>query len=109
EKLLIASQYYHLVTGELNRAIEVLELLKQTYPRDGFVRNGLALLYRTIGPYEKAVEESREDIRLHPNMGGSYTILTTAFLLLNRFEEAKAIAEQAVAKKIDFELLHTRL
>src|SRR5439155_2122474 len=39
EKLLIADQYNSNETGELNKAIEALELLVQTYPRDQDARH----------------------------------------------------------------------
>ena len=59
--------YYSNETGELNKAIEALELCKQTYPRDAGARNNLGIEYFSIGQYEKAAEEFREALRLNPS------------------------------------------
>ncbi|HEX4946900.1 MAG TPA: protein kinase, partial [Blastocatellia bacterium] len=106
EKLFITEQYYSKATGELHKAIEVLELYKRTYPRDFRTRNNLGNRYNLIGQYEKAIEEFREALRVYPNSGNAHEFLSTAFLRLNRFEEAKAIIEQALARKFDFVAIH---
>ncbi len=108
EKFYIMSNYYWLATGEQNKAIEVLELFKQTYPRD-MPGNNLGFLYVTIGQYEKAIEELREALRLDPNSPIGHEALSTAFIRLNRFEEAKAIGEQSLARKLDSVGIHTGL
>ena len=109
EKLYITSNYYWVTTREINKSIEVLEVWKQTYPRDSWARNPLGNRYRTIGQDEKAVEEFLEAIRLNPNYGPPYRNLAFAFMRLNRFEEAKSIGEQAIAQKLDSVDLHGRL
>jgi tetratricopeptide (TPR) repeat protein len=109
EKLLIALNYYVLVTGELERSIETLELMTRTYPRDFLAHHYLGFLYLTIGQCEKAVEEEREAIRLDPSSALSYLLLATAFRCLNRFDEAKQIYEQALAQKLDITAYHADL
>ncbi len=109
EKLRITSIYYSLVTGEVNKYIEVQELYKQTYPRDPVARGNLGLRYNELGQYEKAIAELREATRLNPNLGNPYRDLVTAFTRLNRFDEAKAIGEQALVQKLDSIGVHAGL
>jgi eukaryotic-like serine/threonine-protein kinase len=109
EKLKIASDYYALVTGDLEKSIESLELLTRTYPRDYPAHNNLAARYETIGQFEKAIDEARETIRLNPNVANPYGVLAIAFSRLNRFDEAKQVYEQALAQKMDITLYHANL
>ncbi|MBL8203209.1 MAG: protein kinase [Blastocatellia bacterium] len=101
EKLDITYRYYLLVTGELPKAIETLELIKQTYPRDDSPYFSLGNRYDSIGRFEKAVEEQRERLRLNPNEGNALVSLTATLIRLSRYAEAKATAEQAIALKFD--------
>jgi tetratricopeptide (TPR) repeat protein len=100
EKLAIASQYHSVVTADLPKTIEALELWKQTYPKDVRPANNLAVRYNQAGQYEKAAEEAQEAMRRNPNNQFPYTNLAAAFLLLNRFDEAKAVLEKAIAQKL---------
>jgi serine/threonine protein kinase/tetratricopeptide (TPR) repeat protein len=109
EKLRIASDYYTLVTRDQEKAIEALELLKRTYPRDYGAHNGLAFRYNTVGRYEQAIEEAREAIRLNPNLWNGYFHLAVALRSLNRFDEAKEIYKQALAQKVDIPSFHASL
>jgi len=109
EKLYISAHYYNTVTGELDKAIETYTLWGQTYPRDWTPRNNLSLAYGGIGQFEKAVEEGREALRLNPNSPLPYVVLAGAYAGLNRFEEAKAICQKAVAQKLDYAATHLGL
>ena len=51
ERLRIASYYYVLVTGQVDRAIETLTLWQGLYPREYNARNNLAGEYRVLGQY----------------------------------------------------------
>ena len=48
-------------------------------------------------------------MRLDPKDAFAYQNLGSAYLALNRFDEAKSIAEQAVAQKLDGNGVHTIL
>jgi eukaryotic-like serine/threonine-protein kinase len=109
EKLRISSFYYTFVTGEVDKAIEVLELYKQTYPRDWRAPNNLSDRYLAIGQFQKAAEAAREALRVNPNNAVSYVNLGQAFIGLSRFAEAKEIYEQASQQKIETTDFHTRL
>src|SRR2546426_1040503 len=101
ERFYISSFYYSFATAELDKDIEVLELWKQTYPRDFFAHNNLAFAYATTGQFEKAIEEDREVLRLNPNVAGLYYRLGLSLTALNRLDEARAVYEEAIAKKLD--------
>lgn len=101
ERLQIAQIYYDNVTGELEKYLETLELLKRTYPRDGAPHNNLAVKYNDLGQFDKAADEAREAIRLNPNSASGYSLLATSLIGLNRFDDAKQIISQAQAQKLD--------
>jgi serine/threonine protein kinase/predicted Zn-dependent protease len=109
EKLRISSFYYSQVTGEIDKAIEVQELMKRTYPRDHRGPGNLSDRYLRIGQFERAVPEAREALRLNPNAVAWHANLGEAFLRLNRFAESREVFEQALQQKIDATDFHTRL
>ncbi len=100
ERLSIEAIYHTFATGDVNKAIEVLELMRAIYPRSAPVHNTLGGRYASSGQLEKAVDCFREAIRIsrHPN---AYPQLARAFLRLNRLKEAKEIIAQARAQGLD--------
>src|SRR5687768_17565709 len=109
ERLFIAALYYDDVTREVEKKIETLELWQRTYPLDFVPHNNLALQYNNLGQYEKAVEEAREAIGLNPNAAPAYSNLATAFVGLNRLDEAKEVIERALAQKSETIWMHRNL
>jgi eukaryotic-like serine/threonine-protein kinase len=109
EKLAIASHYYLIVTGELDKRIETLEVLTRTYPRDMPSHGNLGFTYEQAGQLEKAAEEYRQAILLNPNASIPYHNLGRVVLYLNRREEAKKIFREAIAKQIDDVNVHAGL
>ena len=105
EKLYITGAYYFTI-GDVEKAIETYRLFKQTYPRDLTPPNNLAVHLNEIGNYDKAVEAAAEAMRRDPNSPFPYVNLTRAYAGLNRFEEAKSVAEKAIAAKLDFPPVH---
>ena len=103
ERLYISSHYYWFVTGELDKASEIFELTKQTYPREMTAPNNLAVIYGFTGQYEKAVQNAREAILRGPNEQFGYNNLADAYLGLNRFDDAKATCEQQIEKGLAVE------
>jgi DNA-binding winged helix-turn-helix (wHTH) protein/tetratricopeptide (TPR) repeat protein len=109
EKLYIASHYYDSVTGEIDKAIETYEIWTRTYPRDWLAHCNLAFAYDGVGEYERAVEAAQEALRLSPGSSFPHEILAQASMHLNRFGEAKAICERAIAEKHDSPYIHVVL
>jgi eukaryotic-like serine/threonine-protein kinase len=109
EKFRITHMYHRIVTGDLNKAIEVLRLQRRTYPREYTGPHDLASAYSLLGQYDQSVEEYRESIRLNPNFAAPYMRLADTFLRLNRFEEAKDVLAQAFQQGLDHKNFHSNL
>lgn len=101
EKFYISARYYMDVLDDGDQAIEVLELWKQTYPRDFAPRTNLAARYGAIGQHERALEEAREGLRLNPDAGVAYASLAYCAVCLGRYAEARTTIEQALARKLE--------
>jgi eukaryotic-like serine/threonine-protein kinase len=108
ERLAIESRYFANVTGNLEKARQANEFWAQTYPRDVDPRSELGFIYGQLGQHDKALLVNREALSLNPS-GSNYANLTTAYLTLDRLEEARATAEEAQAKKFDSDFLHSDL
>jgi eukaryotic-like serine/threonine-protein kinase len=101
ERYSIEAFYYTFATGELERASQVYELWKQSYPRDDTAARNLGDVYMRLGQWEKALRESEDALRLEPNNVITVSNRAQTELALNRTEEAKATGEQALARKMD--------
>ena len=106
EKFRISGNYYLLVTGELEKAIQTYETWAQTYPRNNEPFGNLGVDYTYLGQYESAVNASLEDLRLYPGGAAALTNLVGLYTALNRPAEAKAKYEEAVAHKVNNPILH---
>jgi serine/threonine protein kinase/Tfp pilus assembly protein PilF len=109
EKLYIASSYFGGVTGEWDKQIETLEVWQRTFPRDWTPFNLLANRYTQVGPFEKAITNGQDAVRLNPKAAGSYVNLAIGYMGLNRFDEARNFLQQALAQKLETTNLHARL
>jgi serine/threonine protein kinase/tetratricopeptide (TPR) repeat protein len=109
EKLYIATHYYNLVTGELDKEIDAMELWQRTYPHDSIPTNNLSVTYAAIGKYDKALEKAQQTMRLDPNSAFSYNVTKGAYWGLNRPAEVKTLCQQQQEKKIDDIALHIDL
>jgi tetratricopeptide (TPR) repeat protein len=109
ERLIISSRYYSSVTGEVDKEIETDNLWKQEYPQDDWAHTYLLVVYSDIGQFDKALAEGLEVLRLNPNRAYSYSNLGWIYLDLNRYVEAKAILEQALAQNFDTFPIHEGL
>ncbi len=106
EKFRIAGNYYLLVTGELEKAIQTYETWAQTYPRNNEPWGNLGVDYTYLGQYESAVNASLEDLHLFSGSAAAYTNLVGLYTAMNRPEDAKAKYEEAVAHKVNNPFLH---
>lgn len=104
EKYRISAAYYTYVTGELEKASQIYELWRRSYPRDSIPPNNLADIAMMSGLFEKALQAQQEELLLEPASTG-YANLAQIQLALNREDEAKATIAQAIASKMDSHLL----
>jgi len=100
ERFYISLRYYMDVLGDGDKAIETLELWKQTYPRDFVPRTNLAARYSAIGRHEQALGEAREGVRLNPDAGVAYVALAQTSIYLGHYQDARAAIEQASSRKL---------
>ena len=100
ERFYISLRYYMDVLGDGEKAIETLELWKQTYPRDFVPHTNLSARYVAIGRHEQALEEAREGVRLNPDAGVAYAALAQSSICLNRYKDARGAIEQAFSRKL---------
>jgi eukaryotic-like serine/threonine-protein kinase len=101
EKLYITSHYYELVTGDLLKAMQALELGTQIYPQDETNYLTLGAIYRNLGEYDKAISAGQAGLRINPESGLSHEELAMAYLKTDRLDEAKAVVEDASALGLD--------
>jgi len=107
EKLEIDADYYGYATGELDRAVQALQVEIEIYHTRQY--NMLVDLYSRLGQYEKSSEAARTMIQLDPNNTFGYVNLASHGLALQRPDQAQQAIEQAHARKLDYYLLHEYL
>ena len=100
ERLGIESAYYLYATRELEKAIEALELLKQTYPRDGSAGGGLGFINFELGNHERALEEAVEHLRQNPTSLNNHLNVAYALMCLGRYDEAREVVQRAQSKNL---------
>jgi tetratricopeptide (TPR) repeat protein/predicted Ser/Thr protein kinase len=102
ERYFISANFHLQVTGDLEKAVQDCELWIQAYPREVLVHTMLAgLIYPSMGQYEKALERGGEATRLDPNFVFGYSTRIWAYIALNRLDEAKAMYDQAIERKLN--------
>ncbi|MBL8203438.1 MAG: protein kinase [Blastocatellia bacterium] len=106
EKFYITSIYHDCVTGEIEQDIETLKVWANTYPRDVYPHNTLAMRYHCLGAFEESINEAREAMRLDPNYVFPYGNLAAGLMRLNRYNEAQTTLQQAREHKLDSMLYH---
>jgi eukaryotic-like serine/threonine-protein kinase len=101
EKFYIESHYHHFVTGDLEKARQSYELWSQIYPREQVPPNNLGVVYQTLGQYDKSLTEFREALRLSPSDSLNFGNLVLAYIHLNRLDDARTLANEALSKNLD--------
>lgn len=101
ERYFISWRYYHDATQAWDQALDLTRSWAATYPRESFAFNSLALSEAAFGGLEQAVTAYREAIRLEPKFSAPYGNAAGTLIALNRFDEAKAILQQAHENEVD--------
>jgi eukaryotic-like serine/threonine-protein kinase len=106
EKLRITYYYHNFVQGELDKAIDTLELWRNTYPNFVVSYVSLSDSMERIGQSEKAVAFAREGIRIDPNYATIYMNLVESLVSLGRYDEAKDTCKLAFERNLDGTYFH---
>ncbi len=109
ERLYILGHHYGDVTGELDKSTQTWEQMRQTYPRDQSWGSNLSGMYLFLGQFDRALEVTREQLRTVPDEVFTYARTAELYLLLRRLDEARAVLEQALARKLDNESIRYNL
>src|SRR5207302_9809746 len=109
DRLHITTLYYDLATGDVQKAIKSYKEWVQLYPRDDIAKGNLSSEYFLIGDYEQAATLAQQALRLDPGSAAWYENLATAYIALQRLEEAQNIVELAFARKLDDPSMHAEL
>ena len=109
EKLTIEANYYQNVTGELDKATETYQKTIESYPRNFAGYGNLGIAYAEQGQYEKAVDVTKQTVRLAPDRVGVYVNLANFTIALQRFDETRQAIHDAQARKQDNFIFHNAL
>jgi len=95
ENFLTTALYHMSITGNLEKAIAVLVLYKQAYPRSTIAHNVLGVAYWHMGRTEEALREfdwaiNHARVPAAPDSSNA----SRALMIMGRFEEAKKILDQ---------------
>jgi eukaryotic-like serine/threonine-protein kinase len=105
ERLAISVLESSYVTGDLVKDEQVVDLWKQTYPRDMGVYNDAGSDEDLRGDYQDSLQEFLQGLRLNPSASITYDNLSTCYFALNRLDEAKGVLDQGLAHGIASESL----
>ena len=106
ERLLITSDFYQCVTGELDKAVQTYQQEIESYPREDAAYSDVGLVLAQQGEYEKAAEAGRQRLRMDPSSVDSYYDLAFTTLALQRFDETRTLLDSAPPQKMDHYLIH---
>jgi eukaryotic-like serine/threonine-protein kinase len=109
EKFYISGHYHGYVTGDIEKEAEIYEQWLRTYPNDNRPLANRALVYMQVGERDKGLWAATEHLRILPQDNFAFQNQMRAYIYLNRFEEAKAVAESAISQKHDSWSIHLQL
>ena len=106
ERFFVLARYNTEVTGDIPEGLRIYQSWTQVYPNDASAWANLANKESWVGRYAQAIEDARRALALNPATETSYVVLGRALLHAGRLDEAEAICQRAVARKVDGDDLH---
>jgi hypothetical protein len=92
ERFRLSADYYISGAGQLGKAAEVAELWAQTYPNEAAPNGVLASIYNWLGESDKALTHATIASRKEHDNANGLAVLLEAYMALNRFSDAEAVA-----------------
>ena len=105
ERLWLTSAYYRRA-GQRDKLVEVFEMWERTYPRDPVPFIMLGLNQGQMGQFEEALRNDLEGYRMAPRQPLSAGQVMLDYARLDRFTEAKAVAEKHLEQGFDNPQVH---
>jgi eukaryotic-like serine/threonine-protein kinase len=109
ERLQIVADYYTLIKGDQDKALQAYREYATIYPRRWQAFNGVGVAYTSLGKYADALEAYHQAIHLDPNYEAPYVNLANSFLAVQRFGDAHNTIQQAQSRKLEDFILHITL
>ncbi len=109
EKLKITADYYHNVTGELDKAAQAYQVIVDNYPRSPGGYLGLGNVSGEQGNYGNAADMTRKALQLAPDTLAPYVNLSNYLLALQHFDQVRPLVQEAAARKLNNLILHSAL
>ena len=106
ERYYILTEYENVVTGNSDKMIEEYQLWIQNYPRDSVAWMNMGVQYWMIGQYDKELDAVKKSHEIDSTTVYTWLHLIEAYTALNRFDEARDIGRQAVARGFDIAFIH---
>jgi eukaryotic-like serine/threonine-protein kinase len=107
EKLIIEESYYCCVTRDLEKWLQAVKSVIQTYPHNSEL-NKLTNFYLVAGDYQKALAAAWEFFRAQPISGlQAYSNFIRIYCALDRLDDAQKQLEEARSQGIDGFHLHS--
>jgi tetratricopeptide (TPR) repeat protein len=89
--------YYRLVAGSAPQAVEQYSLALKLAPNDAEVLRGIGLAEQTLGHWDRSLDHLRRSRTLDPRARSTANSLARTLLVLRRYDEAMAVANEGVA------------
>ena len=105
ERIVIESNYFMDVTGELEKAAQVFEQWKQLYPRTLYPYVMLGAVESSLGQVQRALENDLAAYSIKKDTAVVYRNLSLDYMAVNRLEEAKNVLDEARRRSLDASLL----
>ncbi|HEY2118743.1 MAG TPA: tetratricopeptide repeat protein [Candidatus Acidoferrum sp.] len=109
ERLNVATLYYDLAQGDIDKAIEGYKEYIRAYPHDDVAMGNLSSEFFVTGDYEQAAKYAEEALKIDPDSPAWYENYSTALMALSRTDEAEKVLKEALARKLDDASLHSNL
>jgi eukaryotic-like serine/threonine-protein kinase len=101
ERFFISWRYYHDATQDWDKARELAQAWKATYPREAFAFNSLGAAFNAFGQYDRAIEPLQTASRLDPSFVAPIESLGSTFMALSRYDEVEEVVRRASALRPD--------
>jgi serine/threonine protein kinase len=101
ERFVIDSAYYLYATDEQEKAAEVYEQWKQTYPKDLTPYINAGISDTSLGRLNQALQNDQEGLKRGERSAIAYSNLAYDYMFLGRLDDAKAVLDRAQALKVN--------